>query len=241
MSDPIENAATAYHSQGEREFEWHRLAREFCEGVPDEYLKPGGLAALLEAARSALSILEADRECLFESCVNRRTGEVEDADEKAEIAAYDAAIEALRALLPQTGEGEATPAPVSDTDRVLADIAAERRRQVKVEGFTTEHDDEHINGELARAGALYAEYASSNMMHDAGMKIAREGRAVVGWPWEAEWFKPRDRYTDLKRATALIASEMERLLRLARRQGTAEGIGPDSLLDSFSKREDGTE
>ncbi len=35
-------------------------------------------------------------------------------------------------------------------------IAAERERQVSEEGWTAEHDDEHIMGELAAGAACYA-------------------------------------------------------------------------------------
>ena len=35
-------------------------------------------------------------------------------------------------------------------------IAAERQRQVDVEGWTPAHDDEHDEGELAIAAACYA-------------------------------------------------------------------------------------
>lgn len=34
-------------------------------------------------------------------------------------------------------------------------IATERQRQIEAEGWTPEHDDEHINGELADAAAIY--------------------------------------------------------------------------------------
>lgn len=38
----------------------------------------------------------------------------------------------------------------------IGEIAAERRRQVEVEGFTTAHDDAHRQGEMAAAAAAYA-------------------------------------------------------------------------------------
>ena len=40
--------------------------------------------------------------------------------------------------------------------RTLDDVAAERKRQIEVEGWTAEHDDRHTPGELAQAGACYA-------------------------------------------------------------------------------------
>ena len=40
-------------------------------------------------------------------------------------------------------------------------IAEERQRQIEVEGWTPEHDDEHDSGELSCAGELYAMIASA--------------------------------------------------------------------------------
>lgn len=39
---------------------------------------------------------------------------------------------------------------------VLEEIAAERQRQIEVEGWTPNHDDEHDRGEMANAAACYA-------------------------------------------------------------------------------------
>ena len=36
------------------------------------------------------------------------------------------------------------------------DVLTERRRQVEAEGWTTAHDDEHEDGQLAAAAASYA-------------------------------------------------------------------------------------
>lgn len=36
---------------------------------------------------------------------------------------------------------------------VIDEIAAERQRQVEVEGWTAEHDDKHADGSLAQAAA----------------------------------------------------------------------------------------
>jgi hypothetical protein len=87
-------------------------------------------------------------------------------------------------------------------------IAAERRRQVEAEGWTPEHDDEHGRGELARAAACYA------LPH--GLRPIR--RPPADWPWDDEWWKPtsKDRLRELVKAGALIAAEIDRLLRAQR-------------------------
>lgn len=87
-------------------------------------------------------------------------------------------------------------------------IAAERRRQVDVEGWTPEHDDMHSDGELASAAACYA-------------MPEHERPTTDGVPerWPAEWdprdFKPtpNDRIRELVKAGALIVAEIERFQR----------------------------
>lgn len=98
---------------------------------------------------------------------------------------------------------------------VLADIAAERLRQIDVEGFSADHDDEHGDGEMAKAAALYSYRASGDGHHAAGMRYAAHGRAPADWPFSALWWKPTDRRRDLVKAAALIVAEIERLDRAA--------------------------
>ena len=84
----------------------------------------GGLAALIEAVRSALVLLEYDRNALFESNRQPSTNEVTDPDARAELVEYDTVIKAFRALLPPVGERE-TPAAESETqhsDRVCVTL-----------------------------------------------------------------------------------------------------------------------
>ena len=95
-------------------------------------------------------------------------------------------------------------------------IAAERERQISVEGWTTEHDDRHKSGELGDAAACYA------------MSERHRGRVIwdtsirrLFWPWDASWWKPTEsavenngnRIRDLVKAGALIVAEIERLQR----------------------------
>jgi len=80
------------------------------------------------------------------------------------------------------------------------DIRAERERQKAIEGWTSEHDDEHDKGELARAADAYCG------VWDVG-KVPRE------WPWESRWWKPNGRRRNLVKAGALYTAEIERLQR----------------------------
>ncbi len=85
-------------------------------------------------------------------------------------------------------------------------ITAERQRQIEEEGWTPDHDDQHINGELALAAACYA---------IPPMSIRGSGLVLRLWPWKRKWWKPTpdDRIRELKKAGALIAAEIDRLQR----------------------------
>ncbi len=95
------------------------------------------------------------------------------------------------------------------TMTVLEEIAAERRRQIEVEGWTPEHDDLHAKGEMAGAASCYALYRS----HVPSVVVMGEDLIALLWPWDASWWKPKDRRRDLIRAAALIVAEIERLDR----------------------------
>lgn len=85
-------------------------------------------------------------------------------------------------------------------------IAQERRRQIDKEGFSATHDDRHEHGELVLAAIAYAEADEV----DLGSIFTA---AFSFWPWDACWWKPRDRISNLIRAGALIAAEIDRLQR----------------------------
>lgn len=76
-------------------------------------------------------------------------------------------------------------------------VLAERQRQIAVEGWSLDHDDDHREGELARAGACYAANPTDDI-------VPRE------WPWRDEWWKPTGFRRDLVKGAALIIAEGER-------------------------------
>lgn len=101
-------------------------------------------------------------------------------------------------------------------------IAEERRRQVEVEGWTPEHDQGHVEGELALVAALYATPIPLYSVNvDDDRKNERTGNRGVTmeaddpWPagWGAAWDKRGrvDRIRLLVMAGALIAAEIDRL------------------------------
>jgi hypothetical protein len=107
-------------------------------------------------------------------------------------------------------------------------IAAERQRQIDSEGWTPEHDDHHTKAELAWAATCYA--APEGI---ARVQVYRDADGIGGgatWvePWPLEWTananrgepgylpwrRPQvDRITELVKAGALIAAEIDRLRR----------------------------
>jgi hypothetical protein len=104
----------------------------------------------------------------------------------------------------------------------IADIAAERQRQISKEDWTPEHDDSHRGGELAIAAGWYALNSPfvrhpecigdpADGRHEAHRLFA--GETAMHWPWSREWWKPKDSRSDLVRAAALIVAEIERLDR----------------------------
>lgn len=64
-------------------------------------------------------------------------------------------------------------------------IAAERERQVREEGWTPEHDDEHGWGQMALVAALFATPVKLyEQAHFANEVVYRDP-----WPWEQCWDK----------------------------------------------------
>jgi hypothetical protein len=117
------------------------------------------------------------------------------------------------------------------TGGAIADIAAERKRQIEKEGWSIEHDDDHDDGSLAKAAGCYALHAGG--VKDIVGKLEDHGTGVRGrtlekiprhWPWSAAWWKPkRNPRKDLVRAGALIVAEIERLDRATPQPAASEG------------------
>lgn len=101
------------------------------------------------------------------------------------------------------------------------EIMRERERQIEAEGWTIEHDDSHLPGTLAVAGACYAlESLNATPGPRIGRGIGQAYRQIAFdagipkyWPWEPQWWKPKDERRNLIRAAALIIAEIERLDR----------------------------
>jgi hypothetical protein len=93
-------------------------------------------------------------------------------------------------------------------------IAAERQRQIDVEGWTPEHDDAHARREILWAGICYAKYTSA-LLYAEQAKITTPSQTTPHeWPWNDEWWKPSpDPIRNLVKAGALLAAEIDHLQR----------------------------
>lgn len=89
-------------------------------------------------------------------------------------------------------------------------ITAERQRQLDAEGWTPEHDDGWYKDELVRAAICYAMPPDS--LRESQV-LGRSLRQIIWpgnlWPWKPS----RDRIRELEKAGALIAAEIDRLVR----------------------------
>lgn len=101
-------------------------------------------------------------------------------------------------------------------------IARERQRQVDEEGFTSDHDDDcHRGGDLALAAICYA---APEPVFIKRTHLSRPGILFCDpWPWAEQCDKRKAannglpvgvRIRDLEKAGALIAAEIDRLLRI---------------------------
>lgn len=91
-------------------------------------------------------------------------------------------------------------------------IATERMRQIKKESWSETHDDEHEDGELALAAVCYA--LPTEVRHQ---RVFNKELYELLWPWDSCWWNPKSRKRDLVRAGALIAAELDKLLRAEQR------------------------
>ena len=87
-------------------------------------------------------------------------------------------------------------------------VLQERERLILKEGYTSAHDDEHTEGQLA---FLAAAYALSSRDHIKDSEILKLMTTMFKYSDFA--FKPKDPIRDLTRAGALILAELERRLR----------------------------
>jgi hypothetical protein len=100
----------------------------------------------------------------------------------------------------------------------VQDIAAERERQMAVEGIMPAHDDTHTQAELPRCAMAYLDYNVRRTL-SGRLPLPAKHAAWAHWPYEDDhYFKPtEDLRRNLVKAAALITAEIERLDRAGER------------------------
>ena len=97
------------------------------------------------------------------------------------------------------------------------------------EGWTLEHDDKHKDRELVAAARAYLKHYElcgrlfgmdpEQNGYAAAMKSYRSKLHVPDtWPWDESYWNPQDPLRDLVKSGALIAAEIDRLLRARLKQ-----------------------
>ena len=113
---------------------------------------------------------------------------------------------------PQVASALAQPSPGAQL------IAAERARQVQVEGWSSSHDDDHVGAELSKAAEAYlvAAWAQIKMLDWSWLCY----EAARRWPWGVNAMPElkHDPVRNLVKAGALIAAEIDRLKRAEAKQ-----------------------
>ncbi|NML24294.1 hypothetical protein [Zoogloea dura] len=112
-------------------------------------------------------------------------------------------------------ERDALFSKLSQTTFASRDVLAERRRQVEAEGWTPEHDDEHVNDEIAALACFYAMPPGAREWSGPDGYGDTLGEAIRPDGWQAT---TGDRRRELVKAGALILAEIERIDRAAARK-----------------------
>ncbi|WP_143393234.1 hypothetical protein [Fimbriiglobus ruber] len=94
--------------------------------------------------------------------------------------------------------------PKRELSKAAYDVVAERNRQITSEGWSLAHDDKYDAGELINAAIAYV--GQLNHHNPVWWKQY--------WPWNMDWYKPKNRRRDVIKAAALLVAEIERIDRL---------------------------
>ena len=121
---------------------------------------------------------------------------------------------------PQPSSNPGPLAAVEELTDAARDVLAERHRQAFREGYTHDHDDEHVNDEIAALACFYAmplgarDWDATSTGYGATL-----GEAILPPDWHTS---TGDRRRELVKAGALVIAELERLDRAASMEGAHE-------------------
>lgn len=98
---------------------------------------------------------------------------------------------------------------------VFNDVFAERKRQIDKEHYSHEHDDEYDQNELIRAASSYLSHVIGRgwVFKETCPETYQDEEAPDLWPWDLDFWKPKNPRRDLVRAAALIIAEIEKIDR----------------------------
>lgn len=116
----------------------------------------------------------------------------------------EVALQAIDYLVAMAAFSHERDQPVG-LSQAATDVLAERTRQQSDERWTEKHDDRYQEPLLARAAAAYADPRTAWLVVD---------RQPL-WPFDHEFFKPKDHRRNCVRAAALLLAEIERIDRSA--------------------------
>lgn len=99
--------------------------------------------------------------------------------------------------------------------RAIDDIAWERRRQVEQEGYHPRADDCYTSGQLPAAAQSYVLAFRARQSPGTALRYEGSDRPLPPkcWPWSHHAWRPKDDRRDMVRAAALVAAEIDRVLR----------------------------
>lgn len=107
--------------------------------------------------------------------------------------------------------------PTAELEHIgIERVGRERARQIAMEGYSTQHDDEHTGGELIEAAVSFAVTALAESrgidpeVARYALGILRGELGVLGQLCE---LKPASPIRNLEKAGALIVAELDRMLR----------------------------
>lgn len=102
-------------------------------------------------------------------------------------------------------------------------VAKERTRQIVEKGYTAEHDDEHVDGEIADAAACYAN--SNGSIYRFSHANSKHFPLINVWPWDFQYFKKEehDRKQQLIISAAFINAEYDRIVRAEQKDSRCRG------------------
>lgn len=99
----------------------------------------------------------------------------------------------------ESAKKEAAKVKAPEMSQGVADVLAERARQLGEKGYSVERDGEYRDGELPMAAACYAVFGAGGHM----------ARSVFSWPFKTEAFRPHDKRRAMVKAAALLLAAIE--------------------------------